>query len=54
MFVNKLNTITLHPANKHLSNFFWRNQIHYNYKLDENVLKTLIPIKILLTDPKKK
>ena len=30
------------------------NQIHYNYKLDENILKTLIQKNILPTDPNKK
>ena len=27
---------------------FYRNQMHYNYKLDENILKTLIKRNILL------
>ena len=25
-----------------LLNFFYRNQMHYNYKLDENIFKMLI------------
>ena len=33
---------------------FYRNQMHYNYKLDENILKTLIQRNILPTDPNKK
>ena len=39
MLANKINTSTLYPMNKHLSNFFHRDQIHCNYKLDENILK---------------
>ena len=34
--------------------FFYRNQMHYSYKLDENILKTLIQRNILPTDPNKK
>ena len=33
---------------------FYHNQIHYNYKLDKNILKTLIKRNILYTDPNKK
>ena len=29
------------------------NQMHYNYKLDENISETLIQRNILPTDPKK-
>ena len=54
MLANKINTVPLHPVNKHLSNFFYCNQMHYNYKLDENILKTLIQGNILHTDPNKK
>ena len=41
MLANKINTVTLHPVNKHLSSFFYRIRMHYN-KLDGNILKTLI------------
>ena len=34
--------------------FFYRNQMHYNYKSDEKILKTLIPRNKLPTDPNKK
>ena len=34
--------------------FFYRNQMHYNYKSDEKILKTLIDRNILPTDPNKK
>ena len=33
---------------------FYRYQIHYNYKLNENILKTFIKRIILPTDPNKK
>ena len=33
---------------------FYRKQMHYNYKLDEKILKTLIQRNILSTDPNKK
>ena len=33
---------------------FYRNQMHYNYKSDENILKTLILRNVLPTDPNKK
>ena len=33
---------------------FYRNQMHYNYKLDEKILKTLIHRNILPIDPNKK
>ena len=54
MLTNKMNSVLLHPANKHISNFFYRNQMHYNYKSDEKILKTLIHKNILPTDPNKK
>ena len=54
MLTNKMNSVLLHPANKHISNFFHRNQMHYNYKSDEKILKTLIHKNILPTDPNKK
>ena len=34
--------------------FFYRNQMHYNYKSGEKILKTLIHRNILPTDPNKK
>ena len=33
---------------------FYRNQMHYSYKLDEKILKILIQRNILSTDPHKK
>ena len=54
MLANKINTVTLPPINKHLSNFFYRNQMHYNQKLNENILETLIQRNILPSDPNKK
>ena len=55
MLTNKINSVLLHPVNKHISNvFFYRNQMHYNYKSDEKILKTLIHKNILPTDPNKK
>ena len=43
MSPNKINTATLQPINKH----FYRTQLHNNYKLDEDILKTLIKRDIL-------
>ena len=54
MLANKINTVSLHPVNKHLSNFFYRNQMHYNYKVYKNIFKMLIQRNILPTDPYKK
>ena len=54
MLTNKINSVLLHPVNKQISNFFYRNQMHYNYKSDEKILKTLIHENILATDPNKK
>ena len=53
MLTNKINTVLLHPVNKHIK-LFYRNQMHYNYKSDEKILKTLIHKNILPTDPNKK
>ena len=40
------------PTNKQkFIKLFYPNQMHYNYKLDENMLKTLIKRKILPSDP---
>ena len=54
MLTNKINTVLLHPVNKHISNFFtvikcitFLNQI-------KKILKTLIHRNILLIDPNKK
>ena len=54
MLTNKINTVLLHPVNKHISIFFYRNQMHCNHKSDEKILKTLIDRNILPTDPNKK
>ena len=54
MLTNKINTVLLHPVNKHRSNFFYRNQMHYNYKSNEKILKTLIHRNILPSYPYKK
>ena len=35
-------------------NLFYHNQMHYNYKSDEKILKPLIHKNILPTDPNKK
>ena len=51
MLDNKINTTAFHPINKHLSNLFLP---HDNYKLDENILISLIQRNILPTDSNKK
>ena len=38
----------------YIKRFFYRNQMHNNYKSDEKILKTLIHRNILPTDPNKK
>ena len=53
MSTNKIKTVTLHSVNKHLSKIF-RNQMHYNYKLDEDIFKKLIQRITLPTEPNKK
>ena len=53
MLTNKINTVLLHPVNKHISKFFYRNQMHYNYISDEKIMKTLIHKNILPSDPNK-
>ena len=53
MLTNKINSVLLHPVNKHIK-LFYHNQMHYNYKSDEKILKTLIHRNILPTDPNKK
>ena len=50
MLTNKINSVLLHPINK----LFYRNQMHYNYKSDEKIMKTLIHKNILPTDPNEK
>ena len=45
---------TTPPSQQTYIKFFYRNQIHYNYKSDEKILKTLIHRNILPTDPNKK
>ena len=40
MLANKTNIATLHLTSNYQT--FYRNQMYYKYKLDENVLKTLI------------
>ena len=38
MLTNKINTLLPHPVIKH----FYREQIQYNFKSDEEIMKTLI------------
>ena len=52
--IKNVNSVLLHPVNKHISNFFYCNQMHYNYKSDEKILKTSIHRNILPTDSNKK
>ena len=62
--MNKLNMIknvnqqnkycTTPPSQQTFIKIVYRNQIHYNYKLDKTILKTLIQINILPTEPNKK
>ena len=42
------------PSQQTYIKLFYRNQMHYNYKSDEKILKTLIHRNILPTDPNKK
>ena len=42
------------PSQQTFIKLFYRDHMHYNYKLDENILKTLIQRNILPTDPNKK
>ena len=53
MLTNKINTVLLHPVNKHIK-LFYRKQILCNYESDEKLVKTLIHRNILPTDPNKK
>ena len=45
---------TTPPSQQTYIKLFYRNQMHYNYKSDEKILKTLIHRNILPTDPNKK
>ena len=45
---------TTPPSQQAFIKLFYRNQMHYNYELDENILKTLIQRNILPTEPNKK
>ena len=42
------------PSQQTYIKIFYHNQMHYNYKSDEKILKTLIHSNILPTDPNKK
>ena len=42
------------PSQKTYIKLFYRNQMHYNYKSDKKILKTLIHRNILPTDPDKR
>ena len=42
------------PSQRTFIKLFSRNQMHYNYKLHENILNTLIQRNILPTNPNKK
>ena len=41
------------PSKQAFIKLFPANQIHYNYELDQNILKTVIHRNILPTEPKK-
>ena len=45
---------TTPPSQQIYIKHFYRNQMHYNYKSDEKLLKTLIHRNMLPTDPNKK
>ena len=45
---------TTPPSQQTYIKLFYRNQMHYNYKSDEKIMKTLIHKNILPTDPNKK
>ena len=53
MLTNKINSVLLHPVNKHISNFFIVTKCTTNFS-DEKIMKTLIHKNILPTDPNKK
>ena len=53
--VNQQNKYCITPSSQQTYiKLFYRNQMHYNYKSDEKILKTLIHRNILPTDPNKK
>ena len=58
VWLNNVNQQNKHcttpPSQQTFIKHFYRNRIHYNYKLGEKILKTLIQINILPTDPNKK
>ena len=51
--VNQQNKHCIIPPSQQ-TYIFYRNQMHFNYKSDEKILKTLIHRNILPTDPNKK
>ena len=53
ILANKRDTAKLQSINEKLLNFYC-NQMHYNYKLDKNISKTLIKRIIPISDPNKK
>ena len=55
MYFNQQNKQCTTPSSQQTYiKLFYRNQMHYNYKSDEKILKTLIHKNILPTDPNKK
>ena len=54
--VNQQNKHCTTPSSQqiYIKLFFYCNQMHYNYKSDEKIFKTLIHKNILSTDPNKK
>ena len=54
MLTNKINTVQLHPINKHISNFFTVTKCTTIINQMKKISKTLIHRNILPTDPNKK
>ena len=54
MLTNKINSVLLHPVNKHISNFFIVTKCTTIINQMKKILKTLIDRNILPTDPNKK
>ena len=53
--VNQQNKLCTTPSSQQTYiKLFYRNQMHYNYKYDEKIMKTLIHKNILPADPNKK
>ena len=52
--VNQQNKYYYSTQSTNIYQTFYRDQMHYNYKSDEKILKTLIHRNILPTDPNKK